>query len=312
MDQHGHREEQPHEIILAGQRRGDRHQAEQYADFLGVRPFRPARCRRHDRDIAEPDDQRYRQHDQVRRLEIEIGDIHRAHGLRRIVLIVVHRPRQPVRHRNDGLVDPRPVLLVALTEPLLRTRPHHAAVPGLQLRDIMLEAAERCREHEQKHSQKHHHAGSRRPLPTPYQIRKHGHRKNLDGGREREHAARHPSAVLTQQPESVQHQRQQHEVRLAEIEHVEHEGDGDKTRQRFQPRTGFAPRSRHGMRILRGHPPRNDVEKRQAEIKRDLAEEAGDREQHRRERRIDEFEIGVEIAGIEVLALQHLLPRPEP
>ena len=66
------------------------------------------------------------------------------------------------------------------------------------------------------------------------------------------------------------------------------------------------------MRILRRHPPRDDIEKRQAEIKRDLAEPARDREQHRRQRRIDEVEVSGGIVGVEVPAMQHLLPRPEP
>src|SRR4029077_11844859 len=35
-------------------------------------------------------------------------------------------------------------------------------------------------------------------------------------------------------------------------------------------------------------------------------------EQDRRQRRIDEFEIGAGIAGVEIPALQHLLPGPEP
>ena len=196
MDQHGHREEQPYEVVLPGQRRGHRHQAEQYAEFLGIRAFGPARCGRHDRDIAEPDQQRYRQHDPVRRLEIEIGDIHGSRRLGRIILIVVHRPRQPVRHGDDGLVDPGPVLLVALAEPLLRTRPHHALVPVLQLRGIVLEAAKRRRQHEQKHANENQHAGGSRPLPSPDQIGKHRHRKHLDGGGERKHASRHPSALV--------------------------------------------------------------------------------------------------------------------
>ena len=268
MDQHGDREEQPHEVILPGQRRGHRHQAKQDAEFLGIRPFRPARGRRHHREIAEPDRERYRQHDPVRRLEIEVGDIHGARGLGRIVLIVVHRPRQPVRHRDDRLVDPGPVLLVALAEPLLRTRPHHALVPGLQLRGVVLEAAKRRRQHEQEHARNTSMLGGRRPLPAPHQIGKHRHRKHLDGGGEREHASRHPAALIPQQPEPVQHQRQQHEVGLAEIEHVEHEGDGDEARQRFQPGgAGLAPRSRHRVRELRRHPPRDDVEERQARDK---------------------------------------------
>ena len=56
---------------------------------------------------------------------------------------------------------------------------------------------------------------------------------------------------------------------------------------------GCAPRSRHRVGELRRHPPCDDVEQRQAEIKRDLAEPARDRQQHRRQRRIDEVEIGV-------------------
>ena len=50
VDQDGHRKEQPHEIILPGQRRGHRHQAEQDAEFLGIRPRRHPRARRHHRD----------------------------------------------------------------------------------------------------------------------------------------------------------------------------------------------------------------------------------------------------------------------
>src|SRR6266446_4589376 len=39
---------------------------------------------------------------------------------------------------------------------------------------------------------------------------------------------------------------------------------------------------------------------------------AGYREQDRGQRRIDEFEIGLGIAGIEIPSLKHLLPGPEP
>ena len=54
----------------------------------------------------------------------------------------------------------------------------------------------------------------------------------------------HPAiqaAPMLQQPEAVQHHRQQDEVGLPEIEHVEHEGHGDEARQRRQPGTGLAP-----------------------------------------------------------------------
>ena len=137
MHQDRHREEQPHEIILPRQRRGHRHQAEQDAELLGIRLLGPTRRRRHHRDVAEPDQKRDRDHDQVRRLEAR----RRRHSscapaCVRIVLIVVDRPRQSVRHRDDGLVDPGPVLLVALAKALLRARADHALVPGLQLRDI--------------------------------------------------------------------------------------------------------------------------------------------------------------------------------
>ena len=188
MGQDGDRKEQPQEVILTGQGRRDGNQAKENADLLGIRALRTARGRRHHGEIAEPDRKRYRQHDPVRRLEVEVGDIHRPRRLGRIDLIVVHRPRQPVRHGDDGLVDPRPVLLVALSEPLLRTRPHHALVPGLQLRGVVLEAAKRRRQHEQKHADEQQHARGRRPLSSPHQIRQHRHRKHLDGGGEREHA----------------------------------------------------------------------------------------------------------------------------
>ena len=39
MDQHGDRKEQPHEIILSGQRRRHGHQAEQNSELFGVRPW---------------------------------------------------------------------------------------------------------------------------------------------------------------------------------------------------------------------------------------------------------------------------------
>ena len=61
---------------------------------------------------------------------------------------------------------------------------------------------------------------------------------------ERKHAASHPRPCLAQQPKAVEHQRQQHEIGLAEIVHVEDEGDGDEARQREQPRTGRPSRPR--------------------------------------------------------------------
>ena len=194
MDQHGHRKEQPHEIILPGQRRGHRHQAEQDTEFFGVGPRRHPRARRHHRDVAKPDRQRYREHDPIRRLEIEIEQIHVGRRLGRIVLVVIDRARQPMRHRDDGLIDPRPVLLAALSKSLLRTRSHHAPIPGLQFGDIVLETAHRRRNHEQKNAEEDHHACDRRPLPSPEQIGKHRHRENLDRGGQRKHASRHPRA----------------------------------------------------------------------------------------------------------------------
>ena len=263
MDQDGDRKEQPHEIVLSGQRRGHRHQAEQDAELLGGRPWRHPRARRHHREESGPDQERYRQHDPVRGLETEIGQIHGARRLARIILIVVHRPRQPMRHRDDGLIDPGPVLLVALAKSLLRARPHHALVPRLQLRDVVLIAAKRRRQHEQEHAQEHHHARNGRPLPAPDQIGKHRHRENLDGGGQRKHASRHPRPAMLQQPEPEQHQGQQDKVRLSEIEHVEHKGDGDEARQREQPRARRPAGARHRVRELRRHPPRHRVEQRQ-------------------------------------------------
>ena len=166
MHQDRHREEQPHEIVLPRQRRGHRHQAEQDAELLGVGLLGPTRRRRHHREIAKPKRQRDREHDPVRRLEIEIDDVHVARrlDLERIVLGVVDRARQPVGHRDDRLVDPGPVLLVALAKTLLRARADHALIPGLQFRDIVLEAAERRRQHEQEHDEKH------RPCSRPSSI----------------------------------------------------------------------------------------------------------------------------------------------
>ena len=48
---------------------------------------------------------------------------------------------------------------------------------------------------------------------------------------------------------------------------------------------------------LRGHPPRDHVHEAEAEIERDLAEPGRDRQQHRRQRRIDEFEQAGRIAA---------------
>ena len=156
------------------------------------------------------------------------------------------------------------------------------------------------------------HACGGGPLPSPDQIGKHRHRKNLDRGGERKHASRHPRPLVLQQPEPVQHHRQQHEVRLAEIEHVEDEGNRGKTRQREQPRAGCPARSRHRAGELRRHPPRDRVQERKARIEKQLAEISGYRQQNRGQRRIDEFEIGSGIAGIEIAAVKDLLAGPEP
>ena len=63
---------------------------------------------------------------------------------------------------------------------------------------------------------------------------------------------------------------------------------------------------------LRRHPPRDDVQKAEAEIERDPAEPGRDREQHSRQRRIDELEIGAVVDGIEARTMQHLLAGPVP
>jgi hypothetical protein len=106
MHQHRHREEQPHEVILPRQRRGHRHQAEQQAQLFRVRPLGAPRRRRHHGNVAEAERERHHHHDQVRGLEADVGDIHGARRPSRIVLIVVDRPGQPVRHRDDRLIDP--------------------------------------------------------------------------------------------------------------------------------------------------------------------------------------------------------------
>ena len=135
------RVEQPHEIILPCQRRGHRHQTKQDTEFFGIRARRGPRVRRHHRDVSEPDGKRDGQHDPVRRLVIEIEQIHVGRRLVRVILVVVDRPRQPMRDRDDGLIDPGPVLLAALSKPLLRTGSHHALKPGLQFGNVVLEAA---------------------------------------------------------------------------------------------------------------------------------------------------------------------------
>ena len=189
MHQDGHRKEQPHEIILPGQRRGHRHQAEQDTEFLGVGPGRPARTRRHHGDESKPDRDRNSDHDPIGRLEIEIDQIHVCGRLGRIILVVVDRPRQAMRHCDDRLVDPRPVLLAALSETLLRTRSNHSLVPGPQFGNVVLKAAHRRRNHEQKNSEEYHHARRRCPLSSPKQIGKYGYGENLDRGRQRKHAS---------------------------------------------------------------------------------------------------------------------------
>ena len=106
MHQHRQRQEQPHEVVLPRQRRGHRHQAEQDAELLGVRAHISLRLPRHDGDKAEPEQRRHRQHDPVRRPVVDVDEIHRARRLTGVLLIVVDRPDQAVRHRDDGLVDP--------------------------------------------------------------------------------------------------------------------------------------------------------------------------------------------------------------
>ncbi len=48
--------------------------------------------------------------------EVDVDQIHRARRERRLVLIIIDRPDQPMRHGDDRLIDPRPVLLVALAK----------------------------------------------------------------------------------------------------------------------------------------------------------------------------------------------------
>ena len=192
------------------------------------------------------------------------------------------RTRQPMRHRDDGLIDQRPVLLAALSEPLRRTRSHHAVKPVRQLRKIVLKSARRRRNHEQKDADEDDHAGGGCPPPSPDQIGKYRHREHLDRGGQREHASRRPRAPALQQPEPGQHHRQQHEVRLAEIERVGNEGHRRKARQREQSRAGSPSRSRHGVGELRRHPPCRRVHQAQQRIKRQFAEPGWNCQQHRR------------------------------
>ena len=186
--------------------------------------------------------------------------IHGARRLGGIVLIVVDRSRQPVRHCDDGLIDPGPVLLVALAEALLRAGADHALVPGLQLGDVVLKAADRRRNQKQKDDEEDQQARGRLPLSPPDQIRQHRDRKNLDRGGQREHASGHQRPLALQHPETVEHHDQQYEIGLTKIEHVEDEGHGGKARQGEQPWAGRAARTSQRMRELRRHPPRECVE----------------------------------------------------
>ena len=163
-----------------------------------------------------------------------------ARRLGRIVLVVVDRTRQPMRHGDDGLIDPRPVLFAALAKPLLRTRSDHSLIPGLQFGNVVLETTHGSRNDEQKNSRGRRPCWRRPPTAAPQQIGKYRDRENLDRRRQRKHAPRHPWALMLQQPEPEQHHRQQNEVGLPEIEHVENKGDGDEARQRKQPRPGLS------------------------------------------------------------------------
>ena len=58
--------------------------------------------------------------------------------------------------------------------------------------------------------------------------------------------------------------------------------------------------------------PCHHVQDRQHDIERDLAEPARDRQQDRRQRWINEFEILADLVGIERSTVQHLLPGPVP
>ena len=112
-------------------------------------------------------------------------------------------PNQPMGHGDDGLVDPRPVLLVTLAKAFFRARTDHGLVPGLELVDVVLEAADRRRHYEEKDAGAGYHAGHGRPVPPPDEIRQHRDRKHLDGGGKREHEARKPGPLMLEAPEAV-------------------------------------------------------------------------------------------------------------
>ena len=192
LHQHRHRKEQPHEVVLPRQRRGQCDQAEQDAELLGIRERRSPRLPRHDRDEAEPKQCRQRQRGPVRRPVIDIDDIHRARRLGEIVLIVVDRPDQAMRDGDQRLVDPRPVLLVTLAKALFRARSDHALIPDRKFGRVVLEAADRCRHDIEKDAGEGDHADKGGPLAPPEQIGQHRNRKHLDGGGEREHEAGEP------------------------------------------------------------------------------------------------------------------------
>src|ERR1700733_11408672 len=176
----------------------------------------------------------------------------------------------------------------------------------------MLKATYRRWNDDQENDEKDRRARGRRPLPPPQQIRKYGHRKNLDGGRERKQASRTPGAPLLEKPEPQQHQRQQNQIGLAEIKHIKGERDHGDRRQRRQPGTWDLAVACHRVRKLRHDPPGGDVEQRQTNIKWNFSEEGRDRQQDRRRRRIQKSESGLGVVRIEVAALQYLLAGPEP
>ncbi len=78
---------------------------------------------------------------------------------------------QPVRDGDDRLIDPGPVLGVALSEPLLRIRSDHAAIPCGQFGDVALEPADRSRHKKQENAQERGHAYRFPHKIYPYDIR---------------------------------------------------------------------------------------------------------------------------------------------
>ena len=120
---------------------------------------------------------------------------------------------------------------------------------------------------------------------------------------QREHEACEPGPPMMKGPEAVEHHREQHEIGLTEIEHIENEGDRDDGGERDQPGIQYLAIARHCVGQLGRQPPCGDVKQRQAKIERDFSEKGRDREQDRRQRRIQKIEIGVWIVRIKISAL---------